>query len=81
MMVNKKKYTHMEKGQAADRNCIRRQRLLTYSAWFKERYNAGYITYILQTFRNARFLDAINPVLQSLRVAPHVTLFSLWLPS
>ena len=25
-MVNKKKYTHMEKGQAADRDCIRRHR-------------------------------------------------------
>ena len=24
VMVNKKKYTHMEKGRAADRDCIRR---------------------------------------------------------
>ena len=26
IMVNKKKYTHMEKGLAADRDCIRRHR-------------------------------------------------------
>ena len=26
IMVNKKKYTHMEKGRAADRGCIRRHR-------------------------------------------------------
>ena len=27
IMAKKKRYTHMEKGQAADRDCIRRHRL------------------------------------------------------